>query len=59
MDRGYCSLRRTLERAIEFRGDSIAMNRESRDEAVKKYGAIEGGKQHLAKLETYIKENLS
>jgi uncharacterized protein YndB with AHSA1/START domain len=31
----------------------------SRDEVVEKYGAIEGGKQHLAKLEAYIKENLS
>ncbi len=34
-------------------------SRESRDEVVKKYDAIEGGKQHLAKLEAYIKENLS
>lgn len=34
-------------------------SRESRDEVVEKYGAIEGGKQHLAKLETYIRENLS
>ena len=31
----------------------------SRDEVVEKYGAIEGGKQHLAKLEAYIKENLT
>jgi len=31
----------------------------SRDEVVEKYGAIEGGKQHLAKLEAYIKEHLS
>lgn len=30
----------------------------SRDEVVEKYGAIEGGKQHLAKLEIYIKANL-
>ncbi len=30
---------------------------ESRDEVVEKYGAIEGGKQHLAKLEAYIREN--
>lgn len=30
----------------------------SRDEVVEKYGAIEGGKQHLTKLEVYIKENL-
>lgn len=34
-------------------------SKESRDEVVEKYGAIEGGKQHLAKLEAYIKENLS
>jgi uncharacterized protein YndB with AHSA1/START domain len=27
----------------------------SRDEVVEKYGAIEGGKQHLAKLEAYLK----
>jgi uncharacterized protein YndB with AHSA1/START domain len=33
-------------------------NKGSRDEVVEKYGAIEGGKQHLAKLEVYIKENL-
>lgn len=32
-------------------------NRESRDVVVNKYGAIEGGKQHLAKLEAYIKAN--
>lgn len=32
---------------------------ESRNEVVNKYGAIEGGKQHLAKLEAYIKANLS
>lgn len=30
----------------------------SRDEVVEKYGAIEGGKQHLAKLEKYLQENL-
>lgn len=30
----------------------------SRDEVVEKSGAIEGGKQHLNKLEIYIKENL-
>ncbi len=30
----------------------------SRDEVVNKYGAIEGGKQHLAKLEKYLSENL-
>jgi uncharacterized protein YndB with AHSA1/START domain len=34
-------------------------SRESRDEVVDKYGAIEGGKQHLAKLEAYVRENLS
>jgi uncharacterized protein YndB with AHSA1/START domain len=34
-------------------------SKESRDEVVEKYGAIEGGKQHLAKLEAYIKKNLS
>ena len=33
-------------------------SRESRDEVVNKYGAIEGGKQHLAKLEAYIREKL-
>lgn len=32
---------------------------DSRDEVVKKYGAIEGGKQHLAKLEAYVKANLA
>lgn len=32
--------------------------RESRDEVVEKYGAIEGGKQHLANLEAYIAKNL-
>jgi uncharacterized protein YndB with AHSA1/START domain len=34
-------------------------SRESRDEVIDKYGAIEGGKQHLAKLEAYVKEHLS
>lgn len=34
-------------------------SKEARDEVVEKYGAIEGGQQHLEKLETYIKENLS
>lgn len=34
-------------------------SRESRDEVVNKYGAIEGGKQHLAKLEAYIKANFA
>lgn len=31
----------------------------ARDQVVEKYGAIEGGRQHLANLETYIRENLS
>lgn len=30
-----------------------------RDEVVSKYGAVEGGKQHLAKLEAYIREHLT
>ncbi len=34
-------------------------SKESRDEVVKKYGAIEGGKQHLAKLEAYVREHLA
>jgi uncharacterized protein YndB with AHSA1/START domain len=34
-------------------------NKESRDEVVEKYGAIEGGKQHLAKLEAYLRDDLS
>lgn len=34
-------------------------SKESRDEVVNKYGAIEGGKQHLAKLEAYVRKNLS
>jgi uncharacterized protein YndB with AHSA1/START domain len=33
-------------------------SQESRDEVVNKYGAIEGGKQHLAKLEAYLRDNL-
>lgn len=33
--------------------------KEARDEVVEKYGAIEGGKQHLAKLEAYIAANLA
>lgn len=37
----------------------IFPSKESRDEVVNKYGAIEGGKQHLAKLEAYLRENLS
>lgn len=34
-------------------------DRASRDEVVEKYGAIEGGKQHLAKLEAYIGQHLA
>jgi hypothetical protein len=34
-------------------------SRESRDDVIDKYGAIEGGKQHLAKLEAYLREKLS
>lgn len=30
-----------------------------RDEVVEKYGAIEGGRQHLAKLEAYLRANLA
>lgn len=33
--------------------------RQERDEVVTKYGAIEGGKQHLAKLEAYLRDKLS
>jgi uncharacterized protein YndB with AHSA1/START domain len=33
--------------------------RESRDEVVTKYGAIEGGKQHLSKMEAYVREHLA
>ena len=36
----------------------LYLNREARDEVVNKYGAIEGGKQHLAKLEAYVEANL-
>jgi uncharacterized protein YndB with AHSA1/START domain len=32
-------------------------NKAERDLVVSKYGAIEGGKQHLAKLEKYMQEN--
>lgn len=32
-------------------------SRESRDEVIEKSGAIEGGKQHPAKLEAYLKAN--
>lgn len=34
-------------------------NKEFRDEVIEKYGAIEGGKQHLAKLEAYLRQNLA
>lgn len=34
-------------------------SREARDEVVEKYGAIEGGKQHLAKLEAYVRGHLA
>ena len=34
-------------------------SKESRDEVVEKYGAIEGGKQHLAKLEAYLKASMA
>lgn len=34
-------------------------SKESRDEVIEKFGAVEGGKQHLAKLEAYLKQNLS
>ena len=34
-------------------------SKEARDEVVRKYGAVEGGKQHLAKLEAYVKEKLA
>jgi uncharacterized protein YndB with AHSA1/START domain len=33
-------------------------SRETRDETVDKYGAVEGGRQHLAKLEAYVRESL-
>lgn len=34
-------------------------SRASRDDVINKYGAVEGGKQHLAKLEAYIKSNFT
>jgi uncharacterized protein YndB with AHSA1/START domain len=37
----------------------IFPSKESRDEVIEKYGAIEGGKQHLAKLEAYLKTNMA
>lgn len=33
--------------------------KESRDDVEKNYGAIEGGKQHLAKLEAYLEKHMS
>ncbi len=45
--------------ANSIRAWPLIRSRESRDEVVDKYGAIEGGKQHLAKLEAYLRENLS
>jgi uncharacterized protein YndB with AHSA1/START domain len=33
-------------------------DQEARDEIVNKYGAIEGGKQHLAKLEAYVEAHM-
>ena len=33
-------------------------DRASRDEVIEKFGAIEGGKQHLAKLEAYLRQGL-
>ena len=30
-----------------------------RDEVINKFGAIEGGKQHLAKLEAYVRQHLT
>jgi uncharacterized protein YndB with AHSA1/START domain len=34
-------------------------SKESRDDVVEKYGAIEGGKQHLAKLDAYLMQHSS
>lgn len=34
-------------------------SKESRDEVISRSGAVEGGKQHLAKLEAYVKANLA
>ena len=38
--------------------NNVFPSKEARDEVVEKYGAIEGGKQHLMKLEHYIRINL-
>lgn len=37
----------------------IYPTQDTRDEVVEKYGALEGAKQHLAKLEVYVREKLS
>ncbi len=34
-------------------------SKEARDEVIQKYGAVEGGKQHLARLEAYVREKLA
>jgi uncharacterized protein YndB with AHSA1/START domain len=34
-------------------------SREERDHVVTTYGALEGGKQHMAKLEAYVRQHLS
>lgn len=34
-------------------------SREALEEVVRNYGAVEGGKQHLAKMEAYVRENLA
>lgn len=34
-------------------------SKDARDLVVDKYGAVEGGKQHLAKLEGYVRKNFS
>ena len=34
-------------------------SKQARDEVVEKYGALEGGKQHLAKLEAYVRAHLA
>ncbi|GJJ01880.1 activator of HSP90 ATPase [Duganella rhizosphaerae] len=38
---------------------SLFPDKASRDEVVEKYGALEGGKQHLANLEAYLRQNLA
>ncbi|HEU4844853.1 MAG TPA: SRPBCC domain-containing protein [Burkholderiaceae bacterium] len=34
-------------------------DKQFRDEVIEKYGAIEGGKQHLAKLEAYLRATMA